>query len=116
MALLRAAQLALANGHPAFAVSDRENNVQVDVRREYYHDPFFPPYLYYGRRYGYPWPYYPHYHASRRVELAVEVVMTATLLDSMRDDAFDARETAARLQAKYPVKTAPVQAGSRPPG
>jgi len=105
LALLRAAQLAVAAGRPAFEVSERENNVQVDVRR-YYYDPVFPgPFPF--RRYGwYPYPYhYPYYYgpyASRDAVLGVETQMTVTMLDAARPGAFDARETLDRLRSKYP--------------
>ncbi len=109
LAMLRAAQLATAAGRPAFELSERENNVQVDTRVEAYPYPGaiypFGPYYRYG---WYPYPYaYGPYAGGRDTFIGVEVQMTATLLDALRPGAFDARETLSRLLAKYPEAAPP---------
>src|SRR5690606_16759014 len=44
LALLRAAELAQAQGAAGFDIADRENNVEVNVHEGYAYDPLFPPF------------------------------------------------------------------------
>lgn len=102
MALLRAAELALARGFPAFAVTERENDVAVDVQPVYpfYRDPFLFPGPFHRRRhpYFYPTPYYFERHAT----VGAGVTLLVELRRSAGPEALDARATISRLQTKYP--------------
>jgi len=103
MALLRAAELALALGFPAFSVSQRQNDVAVDVDRDYpyFGDPFLFHSPFHRRRHLHrPAFYFPQSTVGAGVTLLVELKRTAG------DDALDAAATATRLRAKYPT-TAP---------
>lgn len=105
MALWRAAELALANGYPALAVSHRDNDVRVDVRYDYYDDPYhhFP---YYHRRFH-------HHHfgyLSRRrhgthdryASLTARVSIAVAFRKAPDGDGMDAKAVLERLRAKYP--------------
>jgi hypothetical protein len=101
MALRRAAELALARGFPAFAVTERENDVAVDVQPVYpfYGDPFLFPGPFHRRHLHYhPPPYYFERHAT----FGAGVTLLVELRRQVAPEALDARATLARLQAKYP--------------
>ena len=99
LALWRAAEVALINGFPAFDITARGNDVQFDVKPDYFYDPFF-----------YPGPFLGHGHFRRYrfigqdyySELAVRVDLTVRVTDRPSDQAFNAERTVARLRAKYP--------------
>ncbi len=100
MALWRASQLALANGYPAFTVTDRTNDVRVAPG---YTDPYgaafpYPPY-YYGRG-----PYFPtyNYYYPDFWYISASVTLRVTFDSVIKPGAFDARDAIARLQAHYP--------------
>jgi hypothetical protein len=103
MALLRAADLALARGFPAFAVTERQNDVAVEVEPDYpyFGDPFLFHGPFYRRHLHRPAFYFPQSTVGAGVTLLVELRRTPG------GDALDARATAARLRAKYPTATAP---------
>jgi hypothetical protein len=102
MALMRAAELALANGHKTFRVTQRDND--VDVRRERYDrfcdDPFWP-----RRPYYYPPSYYRcgpdgYTHFQARSTLTVEFG------NKPGDEHYVAEDVLARLQQTYPTARA----------
>lgn len=102
MALMRAAELALANGYKTFRVTQRDND--VDVRRERYDrfcdDPFWP-----RRPYYYPPPYYRcgpdgYTHFQARNTLTVEFG------NKPGDEHYVAEDVLARLQQTYPTARA----------
>lgn len=106
LALWRAADLALANGYPAFKVAQRSNDVQVDVR--YDPDPFvgFGHHDHHGHfphRYRYPYPRY--------AELAAAVTLAVEFRRAGDADTLDARAARRRLRARYSEATAPGSAG-----
>ena len=105
MALWRAAELALANGYPALAVSHRDNDVRVDVRYDYYDDPYghFP---YYHRRFhhhhfGYLSRRRHGYH-DRYADLTARVSIAVAFRKAPDGDGMDAKAVLERLRAKYP--------------
>ncbi len=108
LALWRAAELALANGYPAFEVSNRDNSVQVDIRSDYYrHDPF----LYHGHHFGHG--FFPHHFYGfydRYAELAARVTIAVGFRGAPDGERLDARATLKRLRAKYPDAAGPAPA------
>ncbi len=105
LALWRAAELALANGYPAFEVSDRDNSVQVDIRNEYYHHyPFFHHGLHHHPGF-FPHHFYGYY--DRYAELAARVSIAVGFRDAPAAESFDAQATLKRLRAKYPDAAGP---------
>ena len=103
-ALLRAAEIALAQGMPAFRVVDRTND--VDVRnRPSYRGPFWNPY--WARPYGYPygpfaWPYaYGPYYDEGYARLSARVTLNVELLPTVEQGAFDAQNMLATIRARY---------------
>ncbi len=105
MALWRAAELALANGYPALAVSHRDNDVRVDVRYDYDDDPYghFP---YYHRRFhhhhfGYLSRRRHGYH-DRYADLTARVSIAVAFRKAPDGDGMDAKAVLERLRAKYP--------------
>lgn len=107
MALRRAAELALARGFRAFAVTERQNDVLVDVAPDY---PFYPhgysPFLFHGplyrRHFGHHHlHHYPHF-LDRNATVGAGVTLLVELRRTDGPDALDAKATLARLQAKYP--------------
>jgi hypothetical protein len=102
MALLRAAELSLARGYPAFAVTERENDVAVEVEPRYpfYRDPFLFPGPFHRRRHAYHYP--PPYYFERHATFGAGVTLLVELRRAVAPEALDARATVARLQAKYP--------------
>ena len=104
LALMRAAELTLAQGEQYFSVSDRENDVETNVEDQYAYDPFFAPWPYYGYRYYYS-PYVPFgspVYRDRYTEVAVEVSFVVDLRPAPGRESFDAREALEWLRAKYP--------------
>lgn len=110
MALLRAAELALARGYPAFAVTERENDIAVDVtpRYPFYRDPFLFPGPFHRRRHLHYYP--PPYYFERHATFGAGVTLLVELRRTVGPEALDARATLARLQAKHP-NAAPVPVG-----
>jgi hypothetical protein len=103
-ALLRAADIALANGAAAFRVVNRLND--VDVRNYwYYRDPYWPAYPgWYGGWRGHPYYWgYPWYgpYDDRYAVLATRVVLTVDLITVPAPDAFDARRIQSELRSRY---------------
>ena len=105
MALWRAAELALANGYPALAVSHRVNDVRVDVHYDYYDDAYghFP---YYHRRFhhhhfGYLSRRRHGYH-DRYADLTARVSIAVAFRKAPDGDGMDAKAVLRRLRAKYP--------------
>jgi hypothetical protein len=99
LALLRAAELALANGAPAFQIANRTNDVDV---RNYpsYRGPFWRPY--WGRPWGYPYggPYWPYEDDSYET-LSSRVTLIVDLLPALEPGAYDARSTLATIRGRY---------------
>ena len=97
LALLRAAEIALVNGAPAFRLVDRVNDVNV---RNYvaWRDPFYYPYW---RRpwWGYPHPY--HVYPEDYATLDTRVTLTVELLPTLEPGAYDALRTQAEIRARY---------------
>jgi hypothetical protein len=104
MALWRAAELALANGYPALAVSHRDNDVRVNIGYDYYDDAYghFP---YYHRRSHRHFGYLPlhrfGYH-DRYANLTARVSITVAFGKASDGDGMDAKAVVERLRAKYP--------------
>jgi hypothetical protein len=103
LALLHAADIAIANGAPAFRVSNRENDVNV---RSYpsYRDPFWYP----GWRHpGYPyaWSYGPFYDEGYAA-LSARVTLTIELENDVGEGSYDARNVQATIRARYTVPPA----------
>jgi hypothetical protein len=109
MALLRAAELSLARGYPAFAVTERENDVAVDVQPDYpfYADPFLFPGPFHRRRLHYPAPYY----FERQATFGASVTLLVELHRAAGPQTLDARATIERLKAKYPNAFSPPPIG-----
>lgn len=108
LALWRAADLALEKGFPAFAVSDRVNDVAADLRTDYY-DPW--PYRWNRRRYPFdPYPYYPYYAYDRTATIGAAVTLTVDLRIAAGPGTFAAAATRAEIMARHPGAAAP------PPG
>ncbi len=108
LALWRAAELALAHGHPAFRVAERNNDVQVDVRHDAYDDPF--PHFGHHHRHG----HFPHHYPGRYASyayLAAGVTLAVEFRRAGAGDTFDARATRERLRAQYAPATAPGSSG-----
>ena len=106
LALWRAAQLALEQKRPSFAVVTERRDVDrsTEVRR-YPGYPFYP----YGFRRPYWGGYWPWYYEDYSVRSYGEA--TVTLSIDLEPDpgsrSFDAKETADRLEAEYAFKTWP---------
>ena len=88
-ALARAAEVALANGYPAFRVTDRRNDA---MSRNY--EAWKGPYFTGG------WPYQRNY-AMDNAYLAARVTLTVELLPSLETGAYDAQRTRAEIQLRY---------------
>ncbi|SRR5690606_38241323 len=109
MALLRAAEIAQARGHETFRISQRENDVRIEERDEYYYDPpYLFPHPYWSHRY-FAMPYYAYPRSMDRVtEIAVAVRFVAHLgAQSGDEDVFDARDVIERISAKYSIPRYP---------
>ena len=105
MALMRAAELALAAGAPRFDVSERRNDIDADVRVGYAYYPYYDPFPYrpyYRHRLFHPWGYAPVAFPEERTEVAVAVSFLLTLHRTHSAGGFDAQETLQRLRSKYP--------------
>ena len=106
LALWRAAELAGEKGFAGFTVEGEESDVEVEIVED-------APY------YGYPGPAFGFHHfgaygpfgyagpAFRSAWLRARVSLTVALTDTVAADVFDAAETAARLEAKYPGALTP---------
>lgn len=100
LALLRAANIALEKGFPAFAVSDRVNDVAADLRTDYY-DPW--PYRWNRRRYPFdPYPYYPYYSYDRTATIGAAVTLTIELRIAVGPGTFDAAAIRSEVMARWP--------------
>lgn len=102
LALMRAAEIALANNAPAFRVSNRTND--IDVRNHpTYRGPFW--YSGYRRTWGYPyggWPYYyGAYPDDSYATLTARVTLSVDLLAAMEPGAFDAARTQTEIRNRY---------------
>ena len=105
LALLRAAEIALANGAPAFRVVDRTNDVDVRNHPAYFGGPWWP----YGwhRAWAYPYggPYGP-YRDDNYASLSARVTLTVELLPALEPGAFDAARTQVEIRNRYSVPQA----------
>ena len=108
LALLRAAQLAAADGHPAFAVTDRQSDVDIEILHELaYGDPFLAtPYHPYGP-YGpfniyslHMMGYFPPLFRGAWVQ--AETRLAIDMLDAATEHGFDTAATLERLEAAHP--------------
>jgi hypothetical protein len=102
-ALLRAAEIALANGARGFHVVDRTND--VDVRNHTaYRDPFWRPY--WRRPFGYPygpfgWPHAYGFYDDSYATLSARVTLNIELTASVDQGTFDAQSVLATIRARY---------------
>ncbi len=107
LALLRAADLALSKGFPAFRVTNRTND--VNVRR--YYDPYAYGYGYpFYRHHFYPYPYFNPYgfpYQDSYDVLYVRVTLNVTLEPKVERGAYNAAEVHQTLAARYAPKAAP---------
>jgi hypothetical protein len=104
MALLRASDLALAHGMPAFRETHRNNDVRVDVQDDPFNDYWFnrpcfdfrcsPP---------------PYVSRDRRTLVRAEVTLDVQFEQSLQAGAFDARATRNRILAARPNALPPKQ-------
>ena len=107
LALWRAAQIALEQKRPSFAVVTERRDVDrsTEVSRRYPGYPFSP----YGFRYPGYWGYWPWYYDDYTVRSYGEATVTLTI--DLEPDAgarsFEAKETSDRLEAEYAFKTWP---------
>ena len=104
MAIWRASELAIASGYPAFTITDRLNNVNVDVRYNFAGDLFYNPC--YGAVTGYrfgctPAPFPTAF--DRYAWADAMVTLTIELQPEIRPGAFDAANTISELRAQYPT-------------
>jgi hypothetical protein len=107
LALWRAAQIALEQDKPSFAVVSERRDVDrsTEVNRRYSPYPFYP----YGFRHPGHWGYWPWWYDDYSVRTFGEATVTLTI-DLEPDpgaQAIDAKETAARLEDEYAFKTWP---------
>jgi hypothetical protein len=103
LALWRAAQVALEQKKPRFAVVSERRDIDRSTEVDRY-----PPYPYYPYGYRHPsfwgyWPYYDNYST----QAFHDAVVTLTIDLNPTGDAqiFSAKETADRLEAQYAFKT-----------
>jgi hypothetical protein len=101
LALLRSADVALANGAPGFRVSDRVNDVDVHSYPSY-RNPFWYPGWYRPYYHPYAWPYWSYYDDSYET-LSVRVTLTVELVSDVEAGAYDALNVQATIQARYAV-------------
>lgn len=109
MALLRAAEIAQARGHETFQISQRENDVRIEERDEYYYGaPYMFPHPYWTHRY-YAMPYYAYPRSMDRItEVAVSVRFVAELgAEGKSEDVLDARDVISRVSTKYAIPRYP---------
>ena len=103
--LWRSAQLAEAQGYPAFRVKQSRSNVDTQVEEYPYYDPFFPPFFgprYYRRAYYYPYPYYP-YAGTTSSYVQARVSADIELLPSAQPGDYVAAEVIAQARRTYPT-------------
>ena len=109
MALLRAADLAMARNMPAFRETRRDNDVRADVEDDPFYDSAFNRPFYDGRFYQ-PAPYI---SPQRRTLMDVSVRIEVVLEPTVQAGAYDAVEVKRRLLAAYPTA---LPAASATPG
>lgn len=105
MALLRASDLALAHGMPAFREIHRSNDVHVDV-----HDDPFDDY-WFNRR-CFDWRFCappPYVSRDRRTLIRVAVTLDVQLEQSLQAGAYDARAMRNQILAAHPDALPPKQ-------
>lgn len=105
MALLRAADVALAHGMSAFRETHRNNDVQVDVRDDPFNDYWF-------NRRCFDWRFCappPYVSRDRRTLVRVAVTLDVQLEQSLQVGAYDAHATRNRILAARPNALPPQQ-------
>lgn len=105
LALWRAAQLALAEGKPAFTVIERRADTETNRSPGYVYDPWWPHYAY-PHGYGpYYWPYYrpwpPAYYVPGAASGRARVVLTVRLAGRATAANIDAAATIRRFERAY---------------
>lgn len=98
MALLRAADLALGRGMPAFRELRRDNDVHADVEDDPFYDSAFNRPFYDGRFYQ-PAPYV---SPQRRTLIETSVKIEVRLEPRIENGAYDANEVRRKILAAYP--------------
>lgn len=105
MALLRASDIALARGMPAFREIHRNNDVRVDVQDDPFNDYWF-------NRPCFDWRFCsppPFASRDRRTLVRSTVTLDVQLEQSLQAGAFDARATRTRILAARPNALPPEQ-------
>lgn len=110
MALLRAADLALGRGMPAFRELRRDNDVRADVEDDPFYDSAFNR-PYYDGRFYHPAPYI---SPQRRTLVDVSVRIEIRLEPSVQGGAYDAADVKRRLLAAYPTAVPGGTVGAAP--
>jgi hypothetical protein len=104
--LWRSAQLAEAQGYPAFRVKQSRSNVDTQVEEYPYPDPWFgPPFFgprYYRRPYYYPYPYYP-YGGTTSSYVQARVSADIELLAAAQPGDYVAADVIAQARRTYPT-------------
>jgi hypothetical protein len=102
MAMMRAAELASANGYETFRVTQRDNNANVDRQRYYGYcdDPFWP-----GRPYYYPYPRY-RCGPDGYTYFQARSTLTVEFGSKPGDEHFVTKDVLAQLAQTYPTARA----------
>lgn len=108
MALLRAADLAMARNMPAFRELRRDNDVRADVEDDPFYDSAFNRPYYDGRFYQ-PAPYV---SPQRRTLMDVSVRIEVRLEPVVQPGTYDAADVKRRLLAAYPTAMPAASASS----
>jgi len=102
MAMMRAAELASANGYETFRVTQRDNDANVDRQRYYGYcdDPFWP-----GRPYYYPYPRY-RCGPDGYTYFQARSTLTVEFGSKPGDEHFVTKDVLAQLAQTYPTARA----------
>jgi hypothetical protein len=112
MALLRAADLALGRGMPAFREVRRDNDVRADVEDDPFYDSAFNRPYYDGRFYQ-PAPYV---SPQRRTVVDVSVRLEVRLEPRAEPGTYDAADVKRKLLAAYPTALPSANGAARSSG
>jgi hypothetical protein len=108
LALWRAAQIALEQNRPSFAVVSERRDVDhsTQINRRYPAYPYYHPFGFRHPGFGGYWPWYYDDYTVRSYGEAT-VTLTVDLEPDPGAQVIDAKETAARLEDEYAFKTWP---------
>ncbi len=111
LALWRAAEVALAQGFPAFTVLDTRKQVEIETRERTYYPPYYsypyslgyPRYCDSFERGRFPWRCYEMPVDFRGTWLQARVVLVVELTAQAGAGSHQAAETAERMRSRYPA-------------